>query len=508
MTTASLKPLRPHQQLAIDGIRNSLLAGHRRPMLQAPTGAGKTVIAAHIVAGARAKGKRVIFVAPALGLIDQTFERFVENGIDAAEMGVIQADHPWRRPQAPIQIASVHTLARRPLPAADVVVIDEAHVDHKFVHGWMAMNDWLTVPFIGLSATPWTRGLGQRYDDLIRPTSTTALIEMGLLSRFRVYAPSHPDLDGVRMVAGDYHEGELGEAMSRATLVADVVTTWMTKGENRPTLCFAVNRAHAAKLADQFAAAGVPTAYIDANTPREERERIGRQLEAGTVKVVVNIGTLTTGIDWDVRCLILARPTKSEMLFVQIIGRALRTAIGKDHALILDHSDTHLRLGMVTDIDHDELDDGRPLDKSARKRKEKLQPLPRECKACTGLIPAAMSECPCCGAVNSRPTKVRVEDGELTEISRPGAVKPKSITDQVRDQGKRAVYAQLLWVCEEKGRQLGWAGHVYKDLYGLWPQGLSKTFAVEPTPLVRSWLKSRDIAFASRKLAATGAAHA
>lgn len=501
MTTA-LKPLRPHQQRAIDGLRASLMAGHRRPMLQAPTGAGKTVIAAHIVAGARAKGKRVIFCAPALGLIGQTFERFAENGIDPAEMGVIQADHPWTRPHAPIQIASVHTLARRPLPMADVVVIDEAHVDHKFYQGWMAMPAWQSVPFIGLSATPWTKGLGKRFDDLIRPTSTRELIELGMLSQFRVYAPSHPDLTGVRTVAGDFHDGDLGEAMSKATLVADVVTTWLAKADNRPTLCFAVNRAHAQRLAMQFNEAGVPTAYVDADTPREEREAIGKRLAAGSVRVVVNIGTLTTGIDWDVRCLILARPTKSEMLFVQIIGRALRTAEGKDYAMILDHSDTHLRLGMVTDIDYDQLDDGKPKPKNAARERERKAAMPKECTKCAGLVPAGMRQCPCCGADQPRPTGVNTHDGDLTELTANGqrrSGKPKSVTEQIAMQGKQAVFAQLLGYADERGRSEGWAAHAYKDIFGVWPRGLSKGMEMPPTPLVRSWIRSKDIAFAKSR---------
>ena len=101
-----LRDLYPHQQEALDQLRQSIMAGKSRPLLQAPTGAGKTVLAAHIVTGIRRRMKRVCFVVPSLGLIDQTFDRFVENGIDPSDMGVIQGDHHWRRPQAPIQIAT------------------------------------------------------------------------------------------------------------------------------------------------------------------------------------------------------------------------------------------------------------------------------------------------------------------------------------------------------------------------------------------------------------------
>lgn len=345
-----LRELRPHQVSALDGLKWSLVEGKRRPLLQAVTGFGKTVLAAHIVEGARRKGRRVCFCVPSITLVDQTFERFRENGIDPAEMGIIQASHPWRRPHAPIQIATAQTLARRDRPEVDVVVLDEAHIRFGVYERWMADCGYPVKPgetalpgspaergkapiFIGLTATPWAKGLGLLFDGLIKSSSLAEMIEGGYLSPFRVFAPSHPDLTGVKTVAGDYHEGQLSERMSKATLVANVVSTWMAKASDRPTLCFAVDRAHARALHEEFTRAGVPAAYVDAETSREERAEIGAALARGEIKVAVNIGTLTTGVDWDVRCISLCRPTKSESLFVQIIGRGLRTADGKSDCL-------------------------------------------------------------------------------------------------------------------------------------------------------------------------------
>lgn len=494
---AGLKLLRPHQQRALDGLKSSLLAGHRRPVLQAPTGAGKTVIAAHIVAGAMAKGKRVCFCVPSISLVDQTFARFCENGIDPANMGIIQANHPWRRPAAPIQIATAQTLVRRDRPEVDFVVIDEAHVRHAVYEAWMTDPACSSMIFIGLTATPWARGMGLIFDDLIRPTSLRELIAEGYLAPFRVFAPSHPDLRGVRTVAGDYHEGQLSERMREPKLVGDVVSTWLAKASSLPTLCFAVDRAHARMLHEQFEAAGVSAAYVDAETPREERVEIGKKLAAGDVRVVVNIGTLTTGVDWDVRCIILARPTKSEILFVQIIGRGLRTAPGKDECLILDHSDTHLRLGMVTDIDHDTLDDGTRRSGASGRDDERREPLPWECPQCAAVVPARVSACVNCGHVRRRVSHVLSEDGDLAEISHGGRRGERvSVRDQLAAQGKEAIYGQLLWVMDRRGRSQGWAAHAYREIFGVWPRGLPRNRAYEPTPLLRSWIRSRDIAYA------------
>lgn len=511
---SSLRELRPHQVRALDGLKWSLVEGKRRPLLQAPTGAGKTVIAAHIVAGARRKGKRIAFCVPALSLVDQTFERFRENGIDPADMGVLQGDHPWRRPNAPIQIATAQTLARRDLPDVDIVVIDEAHVQYSIYDRWMALPEWKDRPFIGLTATPWAKGLGKKFDALVKPTSLAELIEGGYLAPFRVFAPSHPDLTGVKTVAGDYHEGQLAERMNRPVLVADIVSTWLTKGEGRPTLCFATGRAHAQAIRDQFASAGVAVAYVDANTPREEREAIGRQLADGAIKVVVNIGCLTTGIDWDVRCLILARPTKSESLFVQIIGRALRTAEGKTDAIILDHSDTHLRLGLVTDIDFDELDDGAKGANGAAKKREKSIPLPWECKGCAAVVPAGLAQCTECGHTRRPRNSVDHVDGDLAELTANGANGRRrsggdSVTETMARWGKAAVYAMLRGMALERGRSDGWVAHQYREIFGVWPRGLDREEAIEPAPLLRSWIRSRNIAYAKRMQAEKeGRAHA
>ena len=502
-----LRPLHPHQSRALDLLKGSIQSGKRRPMLALPTGAGKTVLAAHIVAGALRKGKRVAFVVPALSLVDQTFERFCENGIDAADRGIIQASHPWRRPHAPVQIATAQTLTRRDRPSVDVVVIDEAHVRFDVYAKWMAEAP--DVVFIGLSATPWAKGLGRHFDDLIRPTTMAELIEAGFLSPFRVFAPSKPNLAGVKIVAGDYHEGQLEARVSEPELVADVVKTWLEKAANLPTLCFAVGRNHARLLAEQFTKADVPTAYIDANTPREDREHIGRELASGRIKVVVNIGCLTTGVDWDVRCLILARPTKSQSLFVQIIGRALRTAPGKPHALILDHSDTHARLGLVTDIDHDELCDGSKASTEARKRDENKTPMPVCCPTCTALMPKGSKTCLACGSDFPVSAGIKTVDGDLVEITgKAKKTKPMGVKAQVQAMGKRAVFGQLKMMALMRGKKPGWAAHKYRAVFDVWPRGMDNEPAYEPDPLLVSFVRHLDIAFVKGRASQGGQAHA
>lgn len=490
---AQAKPLRDYQAAAIERLRAALASGLKHPMLMAPTGAGKTKIAAEVISLARAKKKRIAFCVPALSLIDQTIELFASEGV--RDIGVMQADHVMTDASQPVQVCSIQTLERRGWPECDIAVIDEAHRMHKLIPKWMEAKP--SLPFIGLSATPWAQGMGRLYDALIIVATTKELIEKGYLCGFRVFAPSHPDLSKVKIVAGDYHEGQLSQVMRDDRLVGDVVETWQKLGEDRPTICFAVDCAHAQALQWQFQEAGISCGYQDAHTSDGERAIIRDHFHNGRLKIVTNVGTLTTGVDWDVRCIILARPTKSEMLFVQMIGRGLRTADGKSDCRIIDHSDTHLRLGFVTDIHHETLDDGK-RETAEKRAREKKPTLPTECPACHFLRPKGVHVCPQCGFAPQRQTEVEHAEGELQELRRPAPRASRSITLHGIEIPHDRFFAELRAYSDRKGYSAGWAAHKYHEAFRCWPRGIDVK-PVEPSTLVLSWIKSRNIAWAKSK---------
>jgi len=484
-TNSTARPLRPHQATGYTMLTRSFVAGHRRVVVQMPTGAGKTRFAAEIVNRARAKGKTVAFTVPAISLVDQTIESFRLEGIE--EIGVMQASHALTDLSQPIQVCSVQTLAHRGCPDVDVVLVDECHLRFKVISEWMRKRP--NVMFIGLSATPWARGMANDWQDLVSPVTMQELIDQGFLSPFRVYAPTHPDLTGVRTTAGDYNEADLSDVMSEKKLIADIVQTWLKRADWRPTLVFAVDRAHAAKIQAEFLAAGVPMGYCDANVDLIERKLLFARMGRGELAGIVNIGTLTTGVDADVRCIVLARPTKSEMLHVQIIGRALRTAKGKVDALILDHADNHLRLGFVTDISHEKLLSG--SDKAPKTRKELGEAMPKECQACGTLKAPKVRECPVCGFTPTRQSDIETEEGELIEIK--GGKKSKPTMAE-----KQAFWSMAGWVDRERGKGGRLRKALYKGKFGVWPQGLQDKI-IPPDAAFTSYETSRRIAFAKSK---------
>jgi superfamily II DNA or RNA helicase len=490
--------LRPYQEEALQAIRASVGQGVRRLVVQAPTGSGKTLLAAAIVQGAQRKGNRMVFVVPAISLVDQTLEMFYAEGI--RDVGVIQANHDMTNWSKPVQIASIQTIRSRGVyPEAKVAVFDEVHQLHKEHIKWLGHPEWANVPFIGLSATPWTKGLGKYFDSLLVMSTTKELIASGFLAPFRVFASDTPDLSNVKTVAGDYHEGQLSNVMQGSALVANIIETYKDKWNKGKTLCFGVDCAHAQMLQARFHDAGISCAYQDAKTPSKERLAIKRGFHDGAYDVICNVGTLTTGVDFDVRCLILARPTKSEMLYTQIIGRALRLGEGKDHALILDHSDTTSRLGFVTDIHHDRLSSGKFDDSEAVKRKP---PLPKPCPKCACLIPVGVKICPACGFERTIVSSVTEKDGQLVEFT--GAFRKKGQTS-AKQHGyslpeKARFFAQLKGYGELKGYQPGWAANKYREKFGAWPDwSIKGVNPMKPGPEVSQWIRHTFIEWAKSK---------
>lgn len=506
------KELRPYQQETLQAIRETVGQGVKRLVVQAPTGSGKTLVAAAIASGAIAKGNRLAFVVPSISLIDQTVEMFYHEGIK--DVGVIQANHQLTDWSKPVQVCSIQTIrSRGAYPEAQVVVFDEVHQLHQAHIKWIgrlgtkqgdppivdAAAGWESVPVIGLSATPWTRGLGRYFQSLQVMSTTAELIELDYLSRFKTYAADHPDLTGVKDLGGDYHEGQLAAVMQQDQLVANIIETWRKLWNKDKTLLFAVDCAHAQMLQARFQDAGISCAYQDAHTPSPERAEIKRRFHDGTYQIVANVGTLTTGVDWDVRCLVLARPTKSEMLYVQIIGRALRTAPGKDHALILDHTDTTARLGFVTDIHHEHLNGGRMDQNQPVKR---MPPLPKPCPQCAYLLAVGVKVCPECGFERKVVSKIFEREGELVPIDPNGREKRRRDAQRFpySYEEKRQFYLQLRAYQQTKPHwKPGWAAVQYKEKFkeGFPPWSWNALpAALEVGAEVNAFIRSRFIAYA------------
>lgn len=493
--------LRPYQEQALARLRASLAGGNRRVMLYSPTGSGKTEMAFAMIQGALAKGRRVIFVANRKELVGQASRRLTRAGI---AHGVVQAENT-RDLHQPVLVCSVDTLARRGLPdEVGLILIDEAHG----AAGSKKYRDMLfqrnLVPVVGLSATPLAPGLGKHYDALRGPlfealveaVTIRELIDQGFLVDCDVFAPEEPDLTGVKTQRGiggelDYNEAQLAAAVDKPQLVGDIVSHWKRLAAGKPTVVFATNIAHSQHIAEAFQRAGVTAAHIDYHHDDDERAAILEGFNEGRFTVLSNSALLAEG--WDAphaEVMILARPTKSLIRYVQMVGRILRPHPGKERALLLDHSGTVLRLGFATDDLPLQLDDGN-ANKAGTRKQERKKSEPKPCPKCKYVRDAGVHECPKCGFAPQRQSDVEVADGQLVKLDRK-AKKPAS------PDRKQHVYSQLLHVCRAKGYRPGWAANQYRAMFGVWPRGLRDVEAA-PTGELLSWLKSQQIRFAKAR---------
>jgi superfamily II DNA or RNA helicase len=497
--------LRDYQRSAVEKLIAVL---DRRPVLVAPTGSGKTVIATALVERLRVP---TLWLAHRKELIDQAAVRLESHGLTC---GIVMAGYaPMLLAQ--IQVASVQTLIRRDKPPAELIVVDEAH--HATADSYQSVLDaYPNGRVVGLTATPFRldgRGLGDLFDEIVVAAYPNELCETGVLHRPKVWASKSPDLRGMKVIAGDYSIGALAERTNTAELNADIVTTWQKHAPGRRTVAFAVDIEHSRAIARAFAQSGVPAEHLDGSVPQHLRDAALARLASGQTLVVSNCMVLTEG--WDLpalECAVIARPTTSLNLHLQMIGRVMRACDGKDGAIVLDHAGNHHVHGLVT----------RRLDYSLNGEKVgHSEPLGlRRCRQCGLLFETHVYACPECGWTPSAAEgqqRDRPElhgDGELTEFDdadfeyrrqiwnlieaerqacgyregwsyyrfeerfgiKPVVAQIDGVIELIdphnatQDQ-KRAVYERLLIIARERGFADGWASHRYRETFGCWPRG-------------------------------------
>jgi superfamily II DNA or RNA helicase len=493
-----LPHLREYQQGSIDGLRVGVAEGHKRQVLVAPTGAGKSVIAHAIVARSQERKRKVLFAVNRKQLVTQFSERLTKAGIDH---GILRGEES-RREYLPVIVGSIQTIARRGLPDSfDLIVIDEGHGVPGSKDYMKVIRDNPNATILGLTATPWARGMGRYDPDLGGPIFSnmvvaahySQLIADGHLVECDCYAPSEPDLTGVRTQKNqfgetDYVESELAAAVNKPKLVGDIVEHWKRLAINTPTVIFATSIAHSQAIVAAFVEAGFAAEHIDAYCDDDERKAILKRVDDGKTMLISCAALLAEG--WDqpsIRTMILARPTKSLIRYIQMAGRILRPYPGKERALLLDHSGTVLRLGFPTEDREYQLDDGKSRENKDEKPVEEKPPT--KCPQCGFVDPFRKNPCEVCGFKRTTVGNTAVAAGSLQKLEKP---KVATMMD------KQKFYSELLHIQRDRGYNTGWIARQYRNKFGVWPKGM-QDYPLEPSPETRSYIKSQMIRYAKGK---------
>jgi DNA repair protein RadD len=502
----STPQLRPYQAEIIAELERKVAARQRRLIMVMPTGAGKTVVAAEIARKSVANNERVLFLAHRREIISQTSQKLFDVDLDH---GIIQAGFPPRLTES-IQVASIQTLhsrairgSRIALPEANLIIVDEYH--HATAETWRKIiAAYPDAILLGMTATPCRgdgRGLGGIFDELIESPQVAELVDTKFLVGTKVYAPTTPDLAGVRVQAGDWVESQLAERMDRPKLVGDIVEHWHRLAERRKTVVFASGVQHSLHIRDEFLKSEARAAHIDGATPKLERDSILRQLAQGALDIVSNCMVLTEGWDMpDIGCCVLARPTRKMGLYRQMIGRVLRPAPGKADAIVIDHSGAVHRHGFVEDRVEWSLSPDTYADNPAHKHRGEHEAGSRlvECSKC-GALRVGGEACRHCGFKPAPPPKpVQFIDEDLAVVARDGTAASYFTSDQ-----RQEFFQQLRAVAQMRGYRDGWTAHKFRERFGAFPPWNYKILQpTAPTDATLRWVKSRQIAYAKSRAVA------
>lgn len=395
----------------------------------------KTITFSYIASRVRQNGKRIgIFAhrAELLGQISRTLKLFnVPHGLITAGSTFV--------PNQSVYVCSVQTYARRVgtkrAPVFDMGIVDESHHATEGSTWGACMQNSPDAIWLGVTATPERldgRGLSESFETMVMGPTPRQLIDAGALCDYRLFAPTTIDLSGVHTVAGDYNKGELADAVDRPSVTGDAVRHYAKYLEGAPSVAFCVSVAHAEHVAEQFRAAGYTAASVDGKMDSAQRTSIIADFAAGKINLLASCDLISEGFDVPgIMGAVLLRPTQSLSLYLQQVGRALRTAPGKDRAIILDHAGNCGRHGLP-DQDRQWSLEGR---KKTKGTPSDVQPV-RQCERCFCAYPANRGACPECGWLPApAPRKVEQVDGELTEVNTAEIrrVSPLAVQAKARD---------------------------------------------------------------------------
>lgn len=476
--------LRGYQTDIIKDTRESL-RDHNSVLVQCPTGGGKTALSAFMAGSAAKRGNRVVFGVHRRELIKQTAKTFDKVGIP---YGIIASGFTGDRHQL-VQIASIQTLAGRLdwYPKPSLYIPDEAH--HAGAKTWADIIDHYAATgskIVGLSATPERldgTGLGKWFQKMVMGPSPAWLIDQGYLSPYRLFAPSIPDLTGVKKTAGDFNRGQLEEKMTGTSVVGDVVKHYREMAHGRKAMVFCVSIKHSLAVVEKFQNAGYRAAHIDGESTN--RDELIAAFEAGKIQVLSSVDLVSEGFDLPaIEVAILLRPTHSLSLFLQQVGRVLRPVYApgfdletregrvaaiaagpKPYALILDHSANTIakeaggRGHGLPDDDRDWSLAGKQKKSRGLKSDDEPAVLTRQCPNCFRVHKPA-PECPGCGheyPFNGR--TITELEGELQEVDRNAAR-----VERKREQAKAQSLEDLVALGKARGMKNphGWAINVMK----------------------------------------------
>ena len=399
--------LRDYQQAAIDALYAYFSESDGNPLVVLPTGAGKSVVIAAFVRGVfeRWPGQRVLILTHVKELIEQNHDRMQAIWPDA-QAGIYSASLRRRDIFDPIIFAGIQSVHRKAneLGHFDLVIVDECHLINtkndgmyrRFLDALRQINPALKV--IGLTATAFRTGSGDItygeqhiFHDVAYELSIQTLLDKGHLAPLvSKQTDAAISLEGVHIRQGEFVAKELEAVADQEELTRSAVAEIIRYGASRRSwLVFCSGVRHAKHVQEELQRQGIEAGCVTGDTPKTEREAMLEDYKAGRLRAMTNANVLTTGFDAPATDLVaFLRPTASPGLYVQMAGRGMRTAPGKENCLVLDFAGNVSRHGPVDQV--------RPWRPSKKGKGAAVAPT-KTCPECQSIVAAQVAACPDCG---------------------------------------------------------------------------------------------------------------
>jgi superfamily II DNA or RNA helicase len=376
--------LRPYQKESIEAIKN--LQPNYNGIIALPTGSGKTVIMSAI---ANKTKSRCLIVVQSSELREQTIDKLLKTN-SSLDVGSVQAslDQVSNKIVVSTRQSLTHAKSTRLERMSEygdfeLVFFDECH---NAVGQIKKIVDKLNsnIKVIGLTATPYNEDMSKVFDGIIYSKSILEMIKNNYLCEpIAKYVYSQTDLSNVKTIAGEFNQRQLEDTVNNDNRNDIIVNAYLEYAKDRKaTIVFASGIEHARDISKTFNDNGIVCDYVDSTIEDNKRDQIISDFKQGKLPVIVNVGILTTGFDHEpTDCIIFARPTKSKILYTQILGRGLRTAEDKENCLVIDVVDIVRKhdLMTMTDIFGVDIKDGETLSEAIeREEKDKAEKLERE----------------------------------------------------------------------------------------------------------------------------------
>lgn len=397
--------LRDYRRELLGRVKTALAPDGVRVMMQLPTGGGKTIIAAHLLADWLRNGRQAVWLTHRKELAEQTSRMLNASHISAVTNLQWNPGTDAPHMSQGVVILMAQTVSRRTARMSvwnaygeeDLLVIDEAH--HAAAKGWeRAMQQW-PGRIIGMTATPWRlskkEGFEHLFGELVCGPQTSELQTECWLCEAQMLMPPPEGriLGGEVDLTGEYTEAgiEWANEKQRDVMTAQALLFWQNHAQRRQTIIYAVSVDHAHNLAAVFNDAGIPAGVMLGDTLPIERDELIADFKDEKLKVLVNVALATEGFDLpDAGCVVLARPTESLALYLQMVGRGLRPKNDDSNCTLLDLAGNSLRLGLP--------EDARAWSLAPRGELSNGEAPVVWCPDCGAVSSAAWHHCPTCGA--------------------------------------------------------------------------------------------------------------